>query len=238
MSARRVGRGFTFGGRVPVAVGALIAVTVVASLAGVVGERNGLPLMRLCWLEPRAVIHGELWRVFTWVFFERDPIGLLFGGMVLYWFGRDLCDAWGARRFLIVYLGAAGVAGLVASGLAALVWPSLLSMAWLGLWPAVDALVVAWAILFPFRQILLFFALPVSGRTLLWFTVGGTALYAVFSGLPAFLPHLFAEGAAFLYASGQGPRRWLRRIKLPRLGKRRPFTVVHADRDPDRRWMN
>ena len=237
-AARRLGSGLTFGGRMPASVGGLIAATVAASLVGVVGERNGFPLVRLCLLEPRSVVHGEVWRVVTWVFFERDPLGLLFGGLVLYWAGRDLCEAWGERRFLLFYLGTAAAAGLATTAVAALLWPSLYGMAWIGLWPAVDALVIAWALLFPFRQILLFFALPVSGRSLLWFTVGGTALYAVFSGLPPFLPHFFAEGAAYLYASGRGPRGWLRRVKVPRFGKKRPFTVIHVDRDPDRRWLN
>ncbi|HTP50616.1 MAG TPA: rhomboid family intramembrane serine protease [Anaeromyxobacteraceae bacterium] len=238
MSATRgLGQGLSFGGRVPVAVGALIAVTVVASLVGVVGERNGLPLLQLGVLEPGRVLRGELWRLVTWVFFETDPLGLLFGGLVLYWFGRDLCEAWGERRFVLAYVGFAAAAAALATGVA-LLFPALLHVHWLGLWPAVDALVVAWALNFPYRQILLYFALPVSGRALLWFTVGGTLLYAVFSGLAAFVPHLLAEGAAYLYASGRGPGRWLRRLKLPRFRKRRQFSVVHADRDPDRRWLN
>jgi len=236
-AARRLGGGLTFGGRMPVAVGGVLAATVAASLVGVVGERNGLPLIRLGLLEPRAVLRGELWRVFTWVLFERDPLGLLFGGLVLYWAGRDLCEVWGERRFVLFYLGTAAAAGLATTAVA-LAWPSILGGFWMGVWPAVDALVVAWALLFPFRQILLFFALPVSGRSLLWFTVGGTALYAVFSGLSPFVPHFLAEGAAYLYATGRGPRGWLRRVKLPRLGRKRPFTVIHADRDPDRRWLN
>ena len=237
-TARRLGQRLTFGGRVPVAVGFLIAATVVASLVGVVGERNGLPLLRLGLLEPRAIWRGELWRLVTWVFFETEPLGLLFGGLVLFWFGRDVCEAWGERRFLLAYLGTAAAAGLVASAVATLVWPSLPAARWTGFWPAVDALVVAWSFLFPFRQILLFFALPVAGRTLLWVTVGGTVLYAVFYGLRDFLPHLLAEGVMALLAGTRGPGQWLRRLRLPRFGKRRQFTVIHAERDPDRRWMN
>lgn len=237
-AARRLGRGLTLGGRVPAAVGAVLAVTLAASLFAAVGERNGLPLLRLGLLEPRAVFRGEVWRLVTWVLFERDPLNLLFGGIVLYWAGRDLCEAWGERRFLLVYFGTAAAAGLLASAVAGLVWPALLDMVWVGFWPVLDALVIAWALLYPHRQILLFFALPVSGQALLLLTVGGTLLYAVFSGFAPFLPHLFAEGAAYLYASGRGPGQWLRRLRFPRIGRRRPFSVIHVDRDPDRRWMN
>jgi hypothetical protein len=103
---------------------------------------------------------------------------------------------------------------------------------------AIDALVVAWGLNHPFRQILLFFAVPVSGKTLVLVTVGGTVLFALFTGVGAFVPHLLAEGIAWVHASGKGPGQWLRRIRLPRRRGRGRFEVVHADRDPDRRWLN
>jgi membrane associated rhomboid family serine protease len=235
--SHRAGNPFAFGGRVPAAVGGLIAATVVASLVSVVGERNGLPLLRLAVLEPAAVWHGQLWRLVTWVLVETEPLNLLFGGLVLYWFGRDLVDAWGERRFLATYFGVAAAAGALAC-LLALAWPELAGGRFTGFWAALDALIVAWALLHPFRQILLFFAVPVSGQALLWITVGGTVLFSLFGGVVLFVPHLLAEGVAWAWVSGRGPGRWLRRVKLPRLRKRGRFEVIHADRDPDRRWLN
>jgi membrane associated rhomboid family serine protease len=239
---RRLGQGLTFGGRVPQSVGALIVLTVLASLAGAVGERNGLPLLRLIRLEPDAVWTGELWRLLTWIFAEADPLSLLFAGLMLYWFGRDLAATWGERRFVLAYLGIPAAAAAVTC-LAALAWPALMQTRSLGPWPAVDALVVAWALLFPDRQILLWFALPVGGRALLYLTVGATVLYAAFGGLVAYVPHLFAEGLAALYASGVRPGRWLRGFRpFDRLRRGRgKFRVIHVDRDPDRdrpRWLN
>jgi membrane associated rhomboid family serine protease len=235
--AGRSGNPFAFGGRVPPAVGGLIAATVGMSLVGVVGERNGLPLLQLAVLQPRAVWSGEVWRLVTWVLVETEPINLLFGGLILYWFGRDLVEAWGERRFLATYFGIAAAAGALTC-LAALLWPALSAHRFTGFWAALDAVVVAWALLHPFRQILLFFAVPVSGKTLLWITVGGTVLFALFTGVAAFVPHLLAQGLAWLWVSGWGPRKWLRRLKLPRLRRRGRFEVIHADRDPDRRWLN
>jgi hypothetical protein len=104
---------------------------------------------------------------------------------------------------------------------------------------ALDALVIAWGLNHPFRQILLFFAVPVSGQALVWVTLGGTLLFALFTGVGAFVPHLLAEGIAWLHVSGKGPGQWLRRIRLPRRKKKYGrFEVIHADRDPDRRWLN
>jgi len=222
---------------VPAAVGGLIAATVAVSLVAVVGDRNGLPLLQLSVLAPRAVWSGEVWRLVTWALVETEPLNLLFGGLVLFWFGRDLVEAWGERRFLAVYLGIAAAAGALTS-LAALAWPALLALRFTGFWAALDAIIVAWALLHPFRQILLFFAVPVSGKALLWITVGGTVLFALFTGVAAFVPHLLAEGLAWAWVSGNGPGRWLRRLRLPRPRRRGRFEVIRADRDPDRNWLN
>jgi len=226
---------------VPAAVGGLIAATVVVSLVAVVGKRNGVPLLRFAELAPREVWSGEVWRLVTWVLVETEPLNLLFGGLVLFWFGRDLVEAWGERRFLATYFGIAAAAAALTC-LAALAWPALDSLRFTGFWAAVDAVIVAWALLHPFRQILLFFAVPVSGKALLWITVGGTVLFALFTGTlvgaAAFVPHLLAEGVTWIWVSENGPGRWLRRVRLPRLGRRRRFEVIHADRDPDRRWLN
>ncbi len=113
-SARRLGQGLTFGGRVPVAVGAIIAVTVVASLVGVVGERNGLPLLRLGLLEPRAWSGaGEVWRLVTWA--SSRPTRSACSSAVSCSSGSGATSArsWGERRFLLAYLGIAAAAGLV-----------------------------------------------------------------------------------------------------------------------------
>jgi membrane associated rhomboid family serine protease len=236
-SSRRTGNPFAFGGRVPAAVGGLLAATVVVSLAAVVGERNGFPLLQLFVLAPQAVWGGEVWRLATWVLVETEPLNLLFGGLVLFWFGRDLVEAWGERRFLATYFGIAAAAGALTC-LAALAWPALQTYRFTGFWAAVDALIVAWALIHPFRQILLFFALPVSGKTLLWITVGGTVLFALFAGVAAFVPHLLAEGVAWVWVSGKGPGQWLRRLRLPRLRRRGRFEVIRADRDPDKNWLN
>lgn len=237
MGVRRAGNPLAFGGRVPPSVGGIVVATVLVSLAAAVGGRNGVPLSGLLLLEPRAVWGGEVWRLVTWVLVETDPLNLLFGGLVLWWFGRDLAVAWGERRFLVTYVAVPAVAGAVTT-LLALLFPGLAGGRWSGFWVALNALVVAWGLSHPFRQILLFFALPVSGQALVWITVGGTVLFALFYGVAAFVPHLVAEGAAWLHVTGQGPGRWLRKLRLPRLRRRGRFEVIHVDRDPDRRWLN
>ncbi len=222
-----------FGGRVPPAVGGLVAALVLGSVAGALWR----PLRDAAIFSPDLVWRGEVWRLLTWLVVETDPFALVFGALMLWIFGRDLAFGLGERRFLLAFAGI-GAGAAAATTLLALAWPRLGPGAWSGSWPAIDGLMVAWAVLFPGRQLAFMLVLPVSGRALLWLTVGGTALYAVFYGVVPYVPHLLAEGLALL---------WLRspRLKLPRrprwLRRRRPFEVIHAERDPDAgrpRWMN
>lgn len=231
----------SFGGRVPPVVGGLIVSLVLASILGAVST----PLAGLGAFSPAAVLVGQLWRLVSWPFFERDPLSLLFGGLMLYWFGRDLTWAWGPRRFLVTFFS---IAGLAAAGttLLSLVLPTLGERVWLGAWPVLSSLVVAWAMLFPERQILFMFALPMSGRALGWVTLGGTLLYAVFAGRGGayqYVPHLLAQGLMALYLRGVSARGLWQTLKirqLERKARRRAshLKVVQKKGNEPPRWIN
>ncbi len=197
--ARSAANVLTLGGRVPPAVGGLLAALVLVSIAGAIapGVRAGAALV------PRAVGAGEVWRLLTWSLLETSPVSLLFEVLTLYWFGRDLCWAWGPRRFLAMWAGFAAASGAIATFFAlALALPA----GWAGPWPVLLAFVVAWGLLYPERQILLMLALPVTGRSLVWLTVLGTLLFAVFYGFADFLPEFAAEGLVLLWFRGVSPR--------------------------------
>ncbi len=233
-----MGEVLTFGGRVPSTVGILIVAQVAASLLGALGRGYGL--VDLAALVPALVWRGEVWRLVTWVFFETDPLSLVFGALTLFWFGRDLCNAWGPRRFLFTFFGLA-VAASLATSLIALAWPALLGYGWTGSWPVVTALIVAWAMIFPERQILFMLALPVSGRALLWLTLGGTLLYAVFGRLHAYVPHLAAQSLMVLYTRGYSLRGLWQSLRIKsyeRRARRRASHLKVVKKEDPPRWMN
>jgi membrane associated rhomboid family serine protease len=231
--------------RVPAVIGALIAITLVTSLVGAIGERNGLPLVRLGILSPERVLHGEVWRLVTWVFFELHPYSLIFACLMLYWFGRDLAHKWGPARFLAVYFGFAAGVALATCLIGRFFWEEAYLSAYAGSWPMQEALIIAWALAFPDRQINLYFVLPVGGRALIWITIGGTVLFALYHGFASFLPHFIAEGVMLGYM-GQ-LRRWWLKWRLSRLQSQAQRFTVSVERDdddrpvpPDKpsRWMN
>ncbi len=95
--------------------------------------------------------------------------------------------------------------------------------------------------IFPDRQILFMLALPVSGRALLWLTIGGTVLYAIFGSLGAYVPHLTAQLLMLAYARGWSVRGLWQSLRIKgyerRARRRASHLKVVKKQDPPR-WMN
>ena len=145
----------------------------------------------------------------TWAFFEMNPLGLIFAALALFWFGSDLVRLWGPVRFLATYLGLAAAAAAVTC-LLALVWSPLGGLVAVGAWPVISALIIAWAIAYPTRDIFVYFVLPLHGRNLIYATLAGTLLFALLSGsFASYVPHFAAELLALLALRRSPPRRAL-----------------------------
>jgi membrane associated rhomboid family serine protease len=233
------------GSRVPKVVGLLIGLTLGASIVGAVGFRNGLEtLVQSAALVPALVFRGQAWRLLSWVFFEMEPLGLLFACLALFWFGRDLTQAWGPGRFLLSYLVLAGLTGIVVC-LLALLWPSLLmGFPHVGPWPLVSGIIIVWASLHPHRDILVYFVLPLRGRNLIYATVGGTVLFALLGGVTRYIPHFVAEGLALLYMREPFWETWWLRLRYSlktRAWRRRTSHLRPVDRaagDEPPKWLH
>jgi membrane associated rhomboid family serine protease len=232
------------GRRLPNVVGALIVATVVLSVFGVILMRAGVPLVTLGILSVDGVWQGELWRLVTWVFFELNPIGLVFGCLCLWWFGTDLTYAWGPQRFLALYLGLGALAGGLTCLIARVTGSGFVPGAFAGNAAVVAALIIAWATFFPQRQILVYFIFPLGGRNLIYLTVGLTLLFGLYGGFGGVLPELLAEAMMLAYVREPTLHRlWLRlRLNaLQRSARRRPGHLRPVDEDRDRggpRWYH
>jgi membrane associated rhomboid family serine protease len=196
--ARRLKRGFSFGGRMPWGVGLLLALTVVSSLLVAFTSRHAAPLFGVTALVPEEVWRGQLWRLVTWPFIQPSPIGLIFTGFIFYWFGSDVALHWGSRRFVSVFGGVMALAG-VATCLIARLDPSVLTQAYLGAWALTAALTVAWGFWFPERTVRIYLVLPIQGYWLAWLTIAITVVCSVYWGWETLLPELLAEGGVLTW---------------------------------------
>lgn len=185
----------------PMASLVLIVLVVAGSALLALTTRLGAPSLSLATLSPALVLRGEVWRVFTWAFFEADGQNLIFGSLMLGIFGRDLAALWGGPRYLMICAGIGAGAGLLTS-FVGLFWEDVYRTQYLSIWPLADALIVAWALLFPSRTILFMLMLPASGRNLLYLTVGMASLFAIMYGVSNFAPHFLAMGLMYAYIRG------------------------------------
>ena len=89
-----------------------------------------------------------------------------------------------------------------------------------------DAAIIAWGMLFPAREIRLYGVLRLTGRHLVWLTLGLPA-FALFSGLAAFVPHFATEllTLGWLGAGRQLRVGWQRRRKSTLEARARAFDL-------------
>jgi hypothetical protein len=151
---------------------------------------------------PERILHGEIWRLVTWIFFpfaieSSSVAGVVTTALMLYFFfviSRNLIQAWGSAKFSLYYL--LGVALHVIYGV--VMWyafPMMRVFIMLFLSPTYLnlSIFVAFALLYPNDRILLFMIIPIRA---LWLAVGVGAYCAflmirdIISGLyfTAFLP--------------------------------------------------
>ena len=128
------------------------------------------PIIAALGLSPQLVLEqGQVWRIVTYLF-VHDPNGfmhILFNMLAVWMFGVDLEKRWGTRGF-VRYYAFTGVGSGIATVLISLlpfdfarqIYPAIT----IGASGAVYGLLLAWALLFPHRQILFMFIVPLPAR--------------------------------------------------------------------------
>ena len=189
------------GQSLPMASVLLIGFVVLGSAILSLMQRQGVPALSLAMFSPSLVLGGQIWRLVTWGFFETDGQNLVFGALMLFFFGRDLAAHWGGARYLTLCALLVAASAFLTT-LVGFAWGDVQRAGYLSVWPLADALIVAWALLFPNRTILFMFVLPAAGRNLLYLTLGMAAIFAVMYGFSNFVPHFLAMGLMYLYLRG------------------------------------
>ena len=176
-------------------------------LETLVYTRTGVLITSWLSFECEAILHGEIWRVLTFVFLPENynPF-LLLVSLYFYWLiGNTLENEWGALKFDLFYL--CGVAGAIAWGFIA----GSATAYYLNL-----SLFLAFALLYPDYQVLLFYFLPIKVKWLAIVDLIGLTLIFIFSGWVervALLLALLNVGLFFWSRCFTSFRAWRRRRK-------------------------
>ncbi len=185
---------------------------------------------------------GQIWRLFTYMFLHGPLFHILFNMFVLWMFGSECENVMGRRRFLFYYLFTGVGAALCQLGLAALMPAALAGTVMIGASGAVYGLLLAYALYFPNRWLLLFFVLPVRAKYLVLGFAALEFLLAMtnFQDGIAHMAHLGGLLFGFLLLKHRTLKSDLRYWYLRAKGAyyRRKFRVLQGGRDepPKRRF--
>ena len=150
----------------------------------------GTTLSSYLYFSRSAIFHGEVWRIlsFLCIPINSSLIWILFS-MYFYWLiGSGLEREWGSFRFNVFYL--CGAIGTIISGLiTGYVGNTYLNF----------SLFLAFALLYPDFQVMLFFILPVKMKWLAWLDVAFLALEFLRSSWSGKLAILFALANILLF---------------------------------------
>ena len=192
-------------------------------------------------LVPELVLtRGWFWQIGTYAFVHADAIHILFNMLIVWMFGVDLERRWGASGFVKFYMVSA--TGAAATVLAVSLLPfhgsrAMYLASTVGASGACYGLLMAWAVLFPTREILLFFVFPVQVR----YAVLIFGALAFFSGLSsgggtvAHFAHLGGLIAGYLYLKGLRGLRYSFQSAVTRyrfMRARRKFKVHEGGKGP------
>ncbi len=227
----------SFGGPMTPRVKALLITTVaVFFLQAMAANLLGFHLEPWLGLVPYLVLHRLfLWQPVTYLFLHGGLMHLAFNLLVLWMFGCELERVWGSRFFLKYFF----VCGIGAGIFVALLTPANASLIpTIGSSGALYGLLLAYGLLFPNRQILLWFVLPIRAKHFV-LLIGALAFYSTLtlpgSGI-SHLAHLSGLVIGYVYLRGWGHFRRLHRRylewKLKRLKKK--FRVIDGGNDPDK----
>lgn len=176
-----------------------IAIYLLGFLLGVL--RIPDPLYLYGALVPGQVLGAlAIWQLVTYLFLHGGILHILLNMLSLWMFGRDLEAAWGTKRFLQFYF-LCGVGAGICVILANLVFPTGdMATRTIGASGAIYGLMLAYAILYPDREIIFYFV-PMKAKYFVMI-LGSISFILTFSGQESGVSHVAHLGGmifAYLY---------------------------------------
>ena len=136
-------------------------------------DRSGM-LLQFLSMNPEAVLHGQIWRLATYVLIPTgSDFFIILTFIFYYWLGESLERLWGSAKFTVYY-----VSGMLLSALAAILVYLIdgINYPLYGAMYVNGALFIAYALINPDATVYIFFVLPIKMK---WLAVVEGALYAV-----------------------------------------------------------
>ncbi len=199
----------------------------------IIQQPGGRPFVEMFGVYPPGITGGfRFWQFATYMFLHGDVFHIAINMFLLFMFGRELENLWGGKAFLKFYLFCGTGAGVIT-----FLFSRGTEIATIGASGAIFGVLVAYAVIYPEREItlFLFFVLPLQLKAKhLVMILGGLEFLHVLAGTQDGIGHHAHLGGAvlgFLYLKvwrdityhGPDARNLLRawRYQIQQLGKSR-----------------
>ena len=164
-------------------------------------DTTGLVYQKLCF-SGQAILHGEVWRIVTYLFVPMEGGSLLLFLISMYfyyWIGSSLENEWGTGKFTIYYLIGALLQAVFGVLLTLILKQDIIiSATYLNL-----SMFFAFATLFPDVMVLLFFIIPIKIKYLAWLDAALFAYSVITAPFPYNLLPVIAMLNFLIFCGGE-----------------------------------
>lgn len=195
-------------------------------------------------LSGSGILSGMIWQLFTYPLIETQLMGFIFNSLLVWFVGSELESLWGGRaylRFLLLTIVGAGLlytlVGVLFFGPGTAIYFTPLH----GLTGLNFALLIAYAMLYPDRQLSMMMIFPMRAKTFCWVLVGIEAYMAIFSSYVTAWAHLLTMGISYLIIHFQS-RPLMRKVLNSSFGPKKPskkhlYVVKDEEQKPPKYWQ-
>ena len=216
----------------------------VGFLLAAIGKAIGaFSLVHLLGLSGSGMASGLVFQLITYPFVETQFMGIIFNCLVVWFIGSELESQWGTKVYVRFLLATVLVVGIIYTGvsLVFLNGTQVFNSPIHGLSGINFALLIAYAMLYPDRQMSFMMIFPMKAKAFCWILVGIEVYMAIFSNIANSWAHLLAMGVAYLIIRFQSKplvRSVLHSTLSPKKqNKKHLYVVKDDDQDPPKYWQ-
>ncbi len=203
------------------------------SILKAVGAFN---LVSLLGLSPTGLMSGLVYQLVTYPLVETNFLSFVFNGLVVWFIGSELENQWSQKiyiRFLLINIIGVGLIYAIVNFL--FMGASTHGIALHGLSGINFAMLMAYALLYPDRQMSMMMIFPMKARTFCWILAGIEAYMALFSNFAASWAHLLAMGISYLIIRFQTQPLIRKALNASFESKKRSKTHLYVVKDEDQK---
>ncbi|HXH76298.1 MAG TPA: rhomboid family intramembrane serine protease [Bacteriovoracaceae bacterium] len=212
-------------------------------LCAIMKAIGAFSLVQILGLSGTGLFSGMVWQLLTYPLVETEFMSFLFNSLLIWFVGSELETLWGSKIYLRFLLMITFGVGLIycAVGLLFFFGTSVYLTPIQGLTGVNFALLIAYAMLYPDRQLSMMMIFPMRAKTFCWILVAIQAYFAIFSSHITAWAHLLAMGISYLIIRFQSQpliKKVLNSTWTPSKTKKKHLYVVKDDdQKPPKYWQ-